>query len=506
MKSLSFPWQHLSSVENAWTLLEVLPQPCWIQSSQGELIFSNQALQRFIRILPDTAVISTPILDRIHPEDQKEVRHLWYQAYQAVQNVQLEARLLCEDGIYRWLRISLQPQQEGSVWFGSCVDIDDLKRTQLALETSEQRYRRINAAVAEYAYQICLPAQGAMICEWLSPSILEVLGVHTALDVSEKALAQWIHPEDIQIGMLHILQLRHGVSHSCEFRVLGINGTYQWIRDHGDAVPLPDGSVRIYGAAQDITERKLIESKKDAFSAALEMSVQERTAELKTAYQELESFSYTVSHDLRAPLRHILGFSQLLNKEAQTQLTPKAQRYLNVIVDSTQKMGELIDGLLAFSKLGRHPLHFSPLDCNQMVYKIQLAQNSSVPIEWNVEPLPMIYADENGLRQVWEHLIANAIKFAASCHTPRIDIGCQTHEHEYQFWVRDNGAGFDARYAHKLFGVFQRLHRDEEFPGKGLGLAIVRRIVQRHGGRVWADSELGQGACFCFSLPRHSEA
>lgn len=237
-----------------------------------------------------------------------------------------------------------------------------------------------------------------------------------------------------------------------------------------------------------------------------ETELQRRASALESANKELEAFSYSVSHDLRAPLRHIDGFVKLLARQEPEDGNGKSHRYLNIIGDSARQMGILIDDLLVFSRMGRAELRHSQVDSNALVHE---AVHSLQPecegrnIDWVIADLPEVTADPTMFRQVWINLIANAIKYTRPRDRARIEISClPTSADEHIFRVRDNGVGFDMQYVNKLFGVFQRLHRADEFEGTGIGLANVSRIVQRHGGRVWADAKVNEGASFYFSLPK----
>jgi light-regulated signal transduction histidine kinase (bacteriophytochrome) len=228
--------------------------------------------------------------------------------------------------------------------------------------------------------------------------------------------------------------------------------------------------------------------------------VRSRTAELEAVNRELESFSYSVSHDLRAPLRAIDGYARMLGEDYASRLDAEAQRLVGVVRSSARRMGQLIDDLLAFSRLGRQDVKKQPIDMTALANEVAAETGSQSAME--ISTLPAAQADRTLLKQVWVNLIGNAVKYSAKAKRPRIEIGGRQDANELVYWVRDNGAGFDMRYVGKLFGVFQRLHRAEEFSGTGVGLAIVQRIVARHGGRVWAEGELGKGACFYFLLPK----
>jgi signal transduction histidine kinase len=237
-------------------------------------------------------------------------------------------------------------------------------------------------------------------------------------------------------------------------------------------------------------------------AAELEERVRARTAELEATNRELESFSYSVSHDLRAPLRAVDGYARMLEEDYRERLDDEGRRLLAVVRDSAARMGRLIDDLLAFSRLGRQAPAARPVDMATLAAEVanEVRGDSRAAIE--IGALPAAHADPAMLKQVWLNLIGNAVKYSAKRADARVEIRGREEPRELVYSVRDNGVGFDMRYAAKLYGVFQRLHRADEFPGTGVGLAIVQRIVTRHGGRVWAEGKPGQGACFHFSLPR----
>ncbi len=249
------------------------------------------------------------------------------------------------------------------------------------------------------------------------------------------------------------------------------------------------------------------ESRLLALNAELEQRVAARTAQLEAANKDLEGFSYSVSHDLRAPIRAVGGFAALLTEDHQAELGEEARRKVAIIRSEASRMGRLIDDLLAFSRLGRKALDPVDLDMAEMARSVYERLNHADParqVEFRLGSMPEARGDRSLFEQVWMNLLANAIKFSAKKDRPVIEAAGITTADEHVYFVRDNGAGFDPRYQSKLFGVFQRLHREDDFPGTGVGLALVHRIVTRHGGRVWADGKPDHGATFHFSVPKET--
>jgi len=276
----------------------------------------------------------------------------------------------------------------------------------------------------------------------------------------------------------------------------------------GDKAHLEDTQRAMLNILEDIgaerRERERAEMEVRALNDALEARVRLRTAELEAVIEELEGYSYSMAHDLRVPLRAIDGFSSLLLKRHQDSLDAEGKRLLNVVRDNTRKMGGLIDSTLTFSRLGR--VEMAPVDVDMEALAREaleelkpLAEGRSLSVD--IEPLPIARGDRAMLCQVWGNLLSNALKFTRPKPAAHIEVGGRTEGAEQIYWVRDNGVGFDMQYADKLFGISQRLHGVEEFEGVGIGLAIVKRVVARHGGRVWAEGKVGEGAMFSFALP-----
>jgi PAS domain S-box-containing protein len=317
--------------------------------------------------------------------------------------------------------------------------------------------------------------------------------------------ASRLHPDDREICIASVDSHLSGASAGIrmEHRLRTKDGDYRWILSQGKAMAWAAGgrALRVIGTHTDITQRKRAEAEILRLNAVLEQRVAERTAQLEASNRDLESFSYTVSHDLRAPLRAINGFTSLLAESEAGRLTPDGRALLDRVVSNTRKMSQLIDDILEYSRVGRAQLTPVVIDLGRLVDEVVAELQPAFPdAQVHVGAMPPATADPAMMRQVFANLIGNALKFSAKAAAPRLEIGSREVDGATEYFVQDNGAGFDMRYADKLFGMFQRMHGTTEFAGTGVGLAIVKRLVERHGGSIMAEAAPGQGATFRFTL------
>jgi len=394
--------------------------------------------------------------------------------------------------------------KEGSLGCTALIrDITRRRKSEAALRQSEERFRSLIENVKDYAIYM-LDAEGRVATWTLGAEQVEG---YQAAEIIGQPFSAFFTPEDFRQGIPdRILKEAEtsgrAVSEGWRLRK---NGTRFW--SHGILTAIRDESGALQGFSKvghDITERKQAEETINNLNEELERRVLERTAQLEAANQELEAFSYSVSHDLRTPLRHIAGYIAILHAEVSAKLPERIRQHMRTISDAAKHMGDLIDALLEFSRMGRSEMHEEIVDLSQLVEKARQQLHRDLEgrsIDWQIGELPEVRGDPFMLRLVVLNLVSNALKYTRPRKKPRIEIASETSGNEVIVHVRDNGVGFDMKYAEKLFGVFQRLHRSEEFEGTGIGLANVRRIIHRHGGRTWAEAKLDAGATFYFSLP-----
>jgi PAS domain S-box-containing protein len=405
-----------------------------------------------------------------------------------------------KDGSYYWVDTTIVPfldeHQKPRQYIAIRTDITERKRAQEAQE-------RLAALVSSSEDAIIGKTLEGIITDW-NPGAEALFG-HKAAEIIGQSMRSFFPKERQQEEDDILARIGRGQSVK-HYDTIRLRKDGRPVDVSVTVSPILDQAGKIVGAstvARDISERKRAEEEILRLNTELEERVVRRTAELEAANKELEAFSYSVSHDLRAPLRAINGFAGIVLEDYGSQLPEEGRGYLERVRNGGRRMGELIDDLLAFARLSRQPLGRHPVDTAQMVPAVLAELTSGAngrSLEIKTGPLPVCEADPVLLRQVWVNLLSNAIKYTRKRAPALIEVGSEEKEGECVFFVRDNGVGFDMRYANKLFGVFQRLHRAEDFEGTGVGLAIVQRVIHRHGGRVWAEAEPDRGATFYFTL------
>ena len=377
---------------------------------------------------------------------------------------------------------------------------EELRRVQQELETSREKYFTLyDLAPAGY---VSLNDKGIILEANLS--VATQLGRERS-HLVRQPLNRFIHREDQDLYYIcHKQLVEMRTPQVCEIRMVKKDGTLFWVRMDIVAADGSDGTKGSRAIIIDISQRKQNEADIENLNRRLKQHV----AQLELANEELEAFSSSVSHDLRAPLRHMSGFADLLQKQLKNRLYEKSLEYSSLISKSAKKMERLIDDLLSYSGLGRKEMRKREVNLshllNESVSQI-LTQTEGRDIEWKIHKLPNVYGEPSMLKLVLINLIANAVKFTSTRTKAEIEIGCRKDGNEDICFIKDNGVGFNMDYADRLFGVFQRLHTHEEFEGTGIGLANVRRIVSLHGGRTWAEGTVNQGATFYFTIPRAKE-
>ncbi len=475
---------------------------------EGRITTWNAGAER-IEGYPAEEIIGQPISVLHLPEDSaagKPAQML--QTARAAGRFQEEGWRVRKDGTRFWASVVITPlwNEAGQLTGFAKVsrDMTELKRVADALRHSEERYRRLVELCPDALLVLC----GERIV-FVNTAAVRLLGAGCPEELMGRPLKEIIHPDYWPTVQQRLQRLQENEFNPfMEQQVVRFDGRVVDVEAASTALKFQDqAAVQII--LHDITEHKHAQEQIRRLNTDLETRVVQRTAQLEAANKELEAFSYSVSHDLRAPLRHIDGFVQILRSHLEENLDEQGRSALKTISDAARKMGRLIEDLLAFSRMNRAELRHKPVKLAALVEKARAELEVDCKgrqIAWTIGPLPEVRGDPDMLRQALINLISNAVKYSRTRAEARIEIGSRETESETICFVRDNGVGFDPEYAQKLFGVFQRLHSPEDFEGTGIGLAIVRRVIARHGGRTWAESAVDQGATFYFSLPRRPQA
>ncbi|MEP5613458.1 MAG: ATP-binding protein [Cyclobacteriaceae bacterium] len=338
-----------------------------------------------------------------------------------------------------------------------------------------------------------------------SDMVYDIHEVERGIEIKVEDGINYYHPDHREIISKAVKDaIAKNEGWDLELIIITKSNKEKWVRAIGQPVVVKGKLKKLRGLFQDIDQKKRNELKLEETSKNLEQLVEDRTSELRKANQELESFSYSVSHDLRAPLRAINGFAEALNQDCKDQLDDQASQFLERITANSTKMGQLIDDLLEFSRMNRKETNFREIDLQSMITKTvkEIFPDASKSIKIN--KLPTIVGDKEMLEQVFTNLLSNAVKYSSKVAKPAITVSAEENLNHHILTVADNGVGFDMQYADKLFGVFERLHRDSEFEGTGVGLALCQKIINAHQGEIWAESKLGEGSSFHLKLKKTS--
>jgi len=381
-------------------------------------------------------------------------------------------------------------------------DITERKEAAKAIKESEERYRRFSSLTTDYVYACRRSGKEPFKTRWMAGAIEEITGYAMEEVMAWGCWLLIVHPDDVQRISSSLLSMLPGGSVSNEFRLVRKDGKIRWIHEVCSCEQgLFPGELVLYGTSRDITKRKEAEAALSKLNEHLEQLVAERTAELERSNEELESFCYAVSHELRAPITRLQGFSAIIGEVCKTsdEVSFLAAR----IANASSQLQSVVDSILMLSRLSRMELSLQQVDLSGMVKKkadLLFAENPERSLELIVKPCVSALADPNLMEICMDNLLGNAFKYTGQAAAARIEFGLVGDSGKEVYFVRDNGAGFDMNYADKLYAPFQRLHQHQEFPGAGIGLATVKRIIERHGGEIWADSRIGEGATFYFTL------
>ncbi len=384
----------------------------------------------------------------------------------------------------------------------SIRDITEKLKADRSIQESERKFR----ALIENSRDGIAITNNDWELVYLSPAIYEILG-YTPEELENTNAVELLHPEDLEANLPLLMELGTGQRmHATRlFRVRRKDGLWRWI----EATATNQMSDPAIGAVvtnfRDITERKEAEEKLELLNQSLERKIEERTHELQESNKALQSFSYIAAHDLQAPLRVLMGYASILMKEHSSGLNAEGREMVEIILTKTKQSSQMVKDLLTFSRASHSVMQRTEVDMNEMVRAIvatmPMAGYETAHVDMRLHDMGTVSCDRSLMQQVWTNLISNALKYSAKKEKPVIEIGCDQTASGAVYYIRDNGAGFNMALAPKLFEVFARLHSGEEFEGTGIGLALVRNIIVRHGGRIWADARINEGAAFYFTLP-----
>lgn len=485
--------------------IELTGQLAWVTNQAGEVVEDIPSFRNFTGQTYDE-VKGTGWTLALHPDDVAKTIEVWNNAVSARSSYETEYRVKRHDGIYRDLLAKGSPvfDKNGEIleWIGICTDITERKQIEEEIKNNEKRFRELIESLPQLFWTCRVDGP----CDYLSKQWVEYTGVPEKDQLGYRWIEQ-LHPEDRDKTVTEWLdKVKTGNSFDIEFRIRRNDGVYHWFKTR--AVPMHDTDGNIskwFGSNTDFDEIIKAQEQLKAFSNELEIKVREldnAITDLKRSNQELEQFAYVASHDLQEPLRMVSSYTQLLERRYKDQLDQDAKDFIFYAVDGANRMQRLINDLLDYSRVTTKGKPFLKLDLASVlghaIANLQKRVQETGALIVN-EDLPFVYGDDVQLVRVFQNLLDNAMKFIGT-EPPRINVSSKTLEDKIQISISDNGIGIDKIYSDRVFTIFQRLHNKIEYPGTGIGLAICKRTIERHGGKIWFESEPGKGTTFFFTL------
>ena len=478
----------------------------WEWDALNDQITGSEEFYRLFDVAPEGLSRFSQFVERLHPDDRERVQRDVADALKQDRPYDTDYRVRLSDGGWRDViargRVFVDEGGKPLRMVGTCLDITERKQAENALREQYAILRAILQSTDSSVFSLDREYRYTTFNDGHAATMKALYGVDIQIGAS---LAEYQSvPEDWQLARKNLDRALQGETFvESAFSGDEVRSRRYFEISHSPIRTSANELIGVSVSSRDVTERKRAEDEIRLLNVSLEERVRDRTAQLEELNKELEAFSYSVSHDLRAPLRAIDGFTRLLADDYAPHLNTEGKRLCSIVRENTKSMGRLIDDLLAFSRLGRAEMNLSQIDMGTMansVFHELTTPQGRARIDFQVGALPPALADPTLMRQVWMNLLSNAIKFSSKREQAVIKVSAQQNQGENVYTVQDNGAGFDMQYVGKLFGVFQRLHNTREFEGTGVGLALVQRVIRRHGGRVWAEGEIDKGATFHFAF------
>jgi PAS domain S-box-containing protein len=485
--------------------IELSGQIAWVTNPKGEVVEDIPYFRHFTG-LSYNQVKGSGWVSALHPDDVAKTIEIWNIAVSTKSSYETEYRVKRHDGIYRDLLAKGSPvfdkNSEIMEWVGVCTDITERKQIEEAIKNNEKRFRELIESLPQLFWTCRVDGP----CDYLSKQWVDYTGVPEEEQLGYRWLEQ-LHPQDRDKTVTDWMEkVKNGNSFDIEFRIRRNDGIYHWFKTR--AVPMRDTEGNIskwFGSNTDFDEIIKAQEQLKAFSNELEIKVREldnAITDLKRSNQELEQFAYVASHDLQEPLRMVSSYTQLLERRYKDQLDQDARDFIFFAVDGANRMQHLINDLLDYSRVTTRGKPFVKLDLSTVlghaIANLQKKVQETGAMIVN-DDLPFVYGDEVQLVRVFQNLLDNAMKFRGA-DPPRINVSAKTFDEKIQISITDNGIGIDKIYSDRVFTIFQRLHTKIEYPGTGIGLAICKRTIERHGGKIWFESEPGKGTTFSFTL------